>query len=87
MNFDVHYDPPAGHGLWSRAHFYFDLQNLANHTYVGSAGNITNTVTNVGGMAVENPAYGSPAALAATATGSIYAGSPRSSIGGFRINF
>ena len=87
MNFDVHYDPPAGHGLWSRTHFYFDLQNLANHTYVGSAGNITNTVTNVGGMAVENPAYGSPAALAATATGSIYAGSPRSSIGGFRINF
>lgn len=87
MNFDVHYDPAPGHGLWSRTHFYFDLQNIANRTYVGSAGNITNTVSNVGGVAVENPAYGPAPALAQTATGSIYAGAPRSSIGGFRILF
>jgi iron complex outermembrane receptor protein len=87
MNFDIHYDPSPGHGIWSRMHFYFDLQNLANHTYVGSAGNITDTLANVAGVGVENPGYGSSTALAATATGSIYAGAPRLSIGGFRIKF
>ena len=87
MNFDLHYDPAAGHGFWSRTHFYFDLQNLANHTFVGSASNITDTIANVGGVGVENPAYGSSTALAATGTGSIYAGAPRLSIGGFRIKF
>jgi iron complex outermembrane receptor protein len=87
MNFDIHYDPAPGHGMWSRTHFYFDLQNLANHTYVGSASNITDTLTNVAGVGVENPGYGSSSALAATATGSIYAGAPRLSIGGFRIKF
>ncbi len=84
MNFDIHYDPAPEHGIWSRTHFYFDLQNLANRTYVGSASNITDTITTLG---VENPGYGSSTALAATATGAIYAGAPRLSIGGFRIKF
>jgi iron complex outermembrane receptor protein len=74
INFDVHFDPAPGHGLWSRSHFYFDLQNVANRTYVGSAGNITDTTS-------------ATAATIAATTGSIYAGSPRSSIGGFRIKF
>lgn len=87
LNFDLHYDPAPGHGLWSRMHFYFDLQNLANRTFVGSASNITDTLANVGGVGVENPGYGSSTALAQTATGSIYAGAPRLSIGGFRIKF
>jgi hypothetical protein len=87
LNFDLHYDPAPGHGLWSRTHFYFDLQNLANRTFVGSASNITDTLANVGGVGVENPGYGSSTALAQTATGSIYAGAPRLSIGGFRIKF
>jgi len=87
LNFDLHYDPAPGHGLWSRTHFYFDLQNLANRTFVGSASNITDTLANVGGAGVENPGYGSSTALAQTATGSIYADAPRLSIGGFRIKF
>ncbi len=74
MNADVHYDPAPGHGIWSRTHFYFDLQNIANRTYVGSAGNITDTTT-------------ATATTIAATTGSIYAGAPRSSIGGFRIKF
>ena len=86
-HFDLHYDPAPGHGLWSRTHFYFDLQNLANRTFVGSASNITDTLANVGGAGVENPGYGSSTALAQTATGSIYADAPRLSIGGFRIKF
>jgi iron complex outermembrane receptor protein len=87
MNFDLHYDPAAGHAFWSRMHFYFDLQNLANHTFVGSASNINDTITNVGGVGVENPGHGSSTSLAQTGTGSIYAGAPRLSIGGFRIKF
>ena len=87
LNFDVHYDPAAGHGLWSRTHFYFDLQNLANRRFVGSASNITDTLANVGGIGVENPAFGSSTALAQTGTGAIYAGAPRLSIGGFRVKF
>ncbi len=80
INFDVHYDPAPGHGFWSRTHFYFDLQNLANRTYVGSASNITNTISSTTGE--ENGT-----ASLASATGSIYAGAPRLSIGGFRIKF
>ena len=87
INFDIHYDPAPGRGLWSRTHFYFDLQNLANHTFVGSASNVTDTIANVGGVGVENPGYGTSTALAQTATGSIYVGAPRLSIGGFRIKF
>lgn len=80
LNFDVHYDPAPGHGLWSRTHFYFDLQNLANRLYVGSASNITNTISSTTGE--ENGA-----SSLASATGAIYAGAPRLSIGGFRIKF
>jgi len=84
-NFDVHYDPPPGHGIWSRTHFYFDLQNAANHTYVGSASNITDTISSSTGL--ENPGYTGTASLAATGTGAIYVGAPRLSIGGFRVKF
>jgi len=81
LNFDVHYDPPAGHGLWSRSHFYFDLQNLADRTYIGSASNLSDTISSTTGL------ESSGATLATTGTGSIYAGAPRLSIGGFRIKF
>lgn len=80
MNVDVHYDPAPGHGFWSRTHLYFDLQNLANHTFVGSASNISDSISAAG---IES----SGQTLASTATGSIYAGAPRLSIGGFRIKF
>lgn len=82
FGFDVHFDPAPGRGVWSRTHFYFDLQNLTNRTFLGSAGNITDTISNVDGVAVENGA-----STLAAATGSIYAGAPRLAIGGFRIKF
>jgi iron complex outermembrane receptor protein len=80
MNFDVHYDPAPGHGLLSRTHFYFDLQNLANRTFVGSESNASDSINSAG---VENPG----SYLAANSTGLIYAGAPRLSIGGFRVKF
>lgn len=83
MNFDIHYDPAAEHGIWSRTHFYFDLLNFADHTYVGSTNNATDVLNNVAGVGVES----SGATLATSATGLLYVGAPRLSIGGFRIKF
>ena len=80
LNADIHYDPPASHGEWSRLHFYFDMQNLANRTYVGSANNINDSISSVTGM--ENGA----SSVAAT-TGSFYAGTPRASYGGVQLRF
>ena len=80
LNYDIHYDPAPGHRIWSRTHFYFDLQNLANRTFVGSAGNISDSLSSSTGL--QN---GTTTLMAAT--GSIYAGAPRMSIGGFRIKF
>jgi iron complex outermembrane recepter protein len=80
MNADIHYDPPTGHSEWSRLHFYFDLQNLANRTYVGSANNITDSISSTTGL--EN----GPATVAST-TGSFYAGMPHASYGGVQLRF
>jgi hypothetical protein len=56
-----------------------NIQNLANKTYVASAGNITDSL-NISGQ--QNGAN-----VLATSTGSIYAGMPRASCGGFLIKF
>lgn len=79
LNLSLHYDPPVGHGFTSRLRFFFDLQNLANKTYVGSAGNITDSLTTSGQQ--------NGASLLANSTGSIYAGTPRASYGGVRVRF
>ncbi|MFC6644610.1 TonB-dependent receptor domain-containing protein [Granulicella cerasi] len=79
LNLSLHYDPPAKHGLASRLRFFFDLQNLANVTYVASAGNITNTLNAAGQQ--------NDASVLASVTGSIYAGTPRASYGGVRLRF
>jgi iron complex outermembrane receptor protein len=80
LNLSTHYDPPAGHGAISRVRFYFDIQNLANKTYVASAGNITNSLNTTTGQQ-------NGAGVLASSTGSIYAGTPRASYGGFLIKF
>lgn len=80
LNVSTHYDPPPGHGTISRLRFFFDIQNLANKTYVGSAGNVTNSLNTTTGQ------QNGPDVLT-TATGSIYAGTPRASYGGVRVRF
>jgi iron complex outermembrane receptor protein len=79
LNLSTHYDPPPGHGTLSRLRFFFDIQNLANKTYIASANNITNTLNSSGQQ--------NGAGVLATATGSIYAGTPRASYGGVRVRF
>jgi iron complex outermembrane recepter protein len=80
MNLDFHYDPAPEHGRWSRLHFYYDVQNLANRTYVGSAINITDSISSTTGL--ENGA-----STLANSTGSMYAGMPRASYGGVQFKF
>jgi iron complex outermembrane recepter protein len=80
LNLSTHYDLPAGHGAISMVRFYFDIQNLANKTYVASAGNITNSLNTTTGQQ-------NGAGVLASSTGSIYAGTPRASYGGFLIKF
>lgn len=80
VNADLHYDPPAEFGIVSRVRFYVDVQNLLDQRYVASASNITDTLSAATG------AQNGAEALAA-ATGSIYAGAPRSVFGGVRVKF
>lgn len=79
LNLSTHYDPPAGQGAFSRLRFYFDMENLADKTYVASAGNITDSLTGAGQQ--------NGAAVLAASTGSVYAGTPRASYGGVRVRF
>lgn len=80
MNVDLHYDPPPELGLISRVRFYIAVQNLLDQRYIGSASNITNSL---------NAATGAqnPLSVLESATGSIYAGAPRSVFGGVRVKF
>ena len=80
LNADLHYAPSIRLGLVSRMRFYVDVQNLLDQRYVASASNITDTL---------NPTTGAPngAGVLANATGSIYAGAPRSVFGGVRVAF
>ncbi|UVO49021.1 TonB-dependent receptor [Sphingomonas sp. SUN019] len=80
VNLNLHYDPPASTGWWSRISLFASVQNVFDTTYVGSASVISNTL---------NPATGveNPASLLSNTTGSIYAGQPRTVYAGIRTRF
>ncbi len=80
MNLNLHYNPPVEMKRLSRLSFYFELQNLQNRTYVASASNVSDTINSMTGQQ-------NGAASIAAATGSIYAGMPRTSYGGVKIHF
>lgn len=80
VNLNLHYDPPAGAGWWSRLSLFASVQNLFDKTYVGSASVISDTL---------NAATGpqNPAAVLMNTTGSIYAGQPRTIYAGVKTRF
>jgi len=80
LNVDVHYDPSVAHGELSQLHFYFNMQNLADRMYVGSANVLSDSISSSTGL--ENGM-----ATMVNATGSIYAGEPRASYGGVQLRF
>ncbi|MGD7070879.1 TonB-dependent receptor family protein [Acetobacter sp. AAB5] len=79
LNLEVHYDPPTRLGWAHRLHWYFEVQNVANQTYIAGATNISDSLQSNGQQAT--------ARMLMNSTGSIYAGSPRAYFGGVRIRF
>jgi iron complex outermembrane receptor protein len=77
VGLNVHYDPASG---WMRRlRFFLDARNLTDEVYVASASNLSNSL---------NPLTGQPNPASALANvGGIYAGSPRSVVGGVRVRF
>jgi len=80
VNFNLHYDPGAQVVYLKGLRLFFEVQNLLNKTYVASANNVSDSISAVTGL--QNSAN-----LVAGTGGSIYAGAPRSFIGGVKVTF
>jgi iron complex outermembrane recepter protein len=80
VNVNLHYKTDLPSDYFRQLTLFFEVRNLFDKTYVASANNIADTVTAAG---IQNPG----SVLAATQTGSIYAGSPRAFIAGMKIAF
>ena len=78
-NLNLHYDPPKDAGWWSRLSLFASVQNLFDTTYVGSAAVIANSLDATGRQ--------NPASVLMNATGSIYAGIPRTVYAGVKTRF
>jgi iron complex outermembrane recepter protein len=80
VNLNLHYNTELASDYLKTLSVFFEVRNVFDQTYVASANNIGDTVTAAG---MQNSAN----VLAATQTGSIYAGSPRAFIAGMKIAF
>ena len=65
---------------WRNIRLFFEIQNLFGVTYVASANNVSDSINATTGQQ-------NPASVVANAGGSIYAGAPRTFVGGIRIRF
>jgi iron complex outermembrane recepter protein len=80
VNANVHYAAAlAGDGA-RRLSLYLEVRNLLDSTYVSSAQNLANSIGGATGLQ-------NGAAVLATTTGSVFAGAPRTLIGGMRLAF
>ncbi len=80
---NVHYDRDVEIGWLKHFSAYFEVRNILNRGWIASANNIQNQVGLVNGQVVQGGYW----QLAATGTGSIYAGNPRMFQGGVRFKF
>jgi iron complex outermembrane recepter protein len=76
LNF--HYQPDIAFGPVKGMTVFFEIENLFDTTYVASANNVSDSINSTTGAQ-------NPASIVAGATGSIYAGAPRTFVGGVRI--
>lgn len=79
VNVNVHYKADLVSESFRSVNLFLEVRNVFDRTYVGSANNIANSVTVAG---LQNPA-----SVLANATGSIYAGSPRTFVAGMKVAF
>jgi iron complex outermembrane receptor protein len=80
LNANIHYATALAGGYAKRLSLYLEVRNLLDTTYIGSAQNLTSTLSRTTGL--ENGA----AVLAGT-TGAIFAGAPRNLVGGLKLSF
>jgi iron complex outermembrane recepter protein len=80
VNINAHYNIELTQIDLRSATIFFEVRNVFNKTYAASANDISDSLNSAG---VENPG----SVLATTGTGSIYAGAPRSFVGGFKLAF
>jgi iron complex outermembrane receptor protein len=80
VNLNLHYDPSVQAPYLKGMRLFFEVQNLFNKTYVASANNVSDSISATSGLQ-------NPASVLAGAGGSIYAGAPRSFVGGIKVKF
>jgi iron complex outermembrane receptor protein len=81
VNLNLHYDKEVADSYIKDAIFFFEIKNLFDQTYVASANNISDSISSTTGL------QNAGSVLAVTGTGSIYAGAPRTFIGGMKLAF
>jgi iron complex outermembrane receptor protein len=79
VNLNFHYDTELTNSFFHKIGGFFEIRNIGNVNYIAGANNITNTLNAQG---VQNGA-----AVLANSTGSIYAGFPRTFVGGLKFTF
>ncbi len=79
VNLNFHYESELTNSFFHKVGGFFEIRNIASANYIAGANNITNTLNAQG---VQNGA-----AVLANSTGSIYAGFPRTFVGGLKFTF
>lgn len=80
VNINLHYKTDLTSDYFRQLTLFFEVRNVFDKTYIASANNVADTVTSGG---IQNPG----SVLAATQTGSIFAGSPRAFVAGMKVAF
>lgn len=80
VNLNLHYSVDIPDPYLKNVMLFAEVRNVLDQTYVASANNVSDSISSVTGAQ-------SPAAAVAAATGSIYAGAPRTFLAGVRFKF
>jgi iron complex outermembrane receptor protein len=78
VNLNLHYDPDISFAFVKGFSLFLEVENIFDKTYVASANNVSDSISSATGLQ-------NPGSVVASATGSIYAGAPRTFVGGLRI--
>jgi iron complex outermembrane recepter protein len=80
VNINVHYATSFVDSFFKDLNVYFEVKNVFDKSYVASANNISNSIN--AGTGLQNGAN-----VLINSTGSIYAGAPRTFMGGMKLTF
>jgi iron complex outermembrane recepter protein len=80
LNLNLHYNVDIQDPYLKNVLLFAEVRNVLNQTYVASANNVSDSISGVTGAQ-------NSAATVAAATGSIYAGAPRTFLAGIRLKF